>query len=241
MTCLSEKGDRGKVPFNADHFRKLSAYCFNKSSILLFETYELNKVEHVMMFWQADDIPNNVDRVVRMFGDGSWFNPVNTHVLYCCIGGDIAGCEYTRNFSPNYPIGPIYRADFTKKKVYLFHCEMRDLKSWGSFRPKNRDHSSFLNDMDLKFVERPKALKPKVTALVKGHVSNLRDPDLVPSPSTSAGSGPLSGSTPKDEDGPRKRRVRGRKPKSKAKDLSDADVLAASLADIKFLKKNSKL
>jgi hypothetical protein len=111
---------------------------------------------------------------------------------------------------------------------------MREQNSWGSFRPNGRDRSLFLNDMDLKFVDKPKASKPKVITLVNGHVSNLRDPDPVASTSTSARSGPLSGSVSKDKDETKKRRVRGRKPKPKAKDLSAADELAASLAAIKF-------
>jgi hypothetical protein len=41
MNRHSENNDTSRVPFNADHYRKRSAYCVGESSVLLLNTYEL--------------------------------------------------------------------------------------------------------------------------------------------------------------------------------------------------------
>jgi hypothetical protein len=58
------------------------------------------------------DIPSDVDRVVRVFGEGTWFNPINDLVLYLLVNGEIVESDYTRTLTHNTPIKPVFIKDF---------------------------------------------------------------------------------------------------------------------------------
>jgi hypothetical protein len=76
-------------------------------------------------------------------------------------------CSYTHTLPPNTPV--VGKA-FTKKKVLLFNCELREILFFGGLRNNKRDDLLFLSAMNLEFKERPKVEKPKAQVLVSGRL-----------------------------------------------------------------------
>jgi hypothetical protein len=149
--------------FNVDFMRKRSVYIYASypDRMVICETYLLDSkhglFEHLIDVAMTRKIPDDIDRVICIVGDGSWFSLLDS-LLECDFDGNNIELNYVGSKMPFTPGGRISEMNKVvfKKKVYLMQTRSREKKSENKFTKNNLD--DIFKKMGIE-IERPEIKK----------------------------------------------------------------------------------